>query len=223
MLRGVASAQSRRWFGAEIGGRAGHRCIDMLDPVPKGQSLGQLGGRLGRAIWAGQLRHNLPGGFRSGRLKMTRFDSQHDDSSLPGDVGGIALAPGVVVPPGAVEISYSSSSGPGGQNVNKRATKCTLRVPLHAIPLTSRQAERFVSRASAWVTASGDVLIQADENRSQERNREACFERLRELLIGALKEPKIRRKTKPSRGSKERRLTEKKIRGETKRRRGESE
>jgi ribosome-associated protein len=138
-------------------------------------------------------------------------------------LGGVRIAPGVVVAEKAIDLSYSSSSGPGGQNVNKRATKCTLRLHLDAIPLRATQRARLEAKASAWLTTSGELIIQADENRSQERNRDACFDRLRELLVACLKEPKIRRKTRPSKGSKERRLTEKKNRGEIKRSRRDEE
>jgi ribosome-associated protein len=128
----------------------------------------------------------------------------------------------VRIPESALDFTFSSSSGPGGQNVNKRATKCTLRLALHAIPISAAQRHRLADLASWLVTGAGDLVIQADENRSQERNRSACLERLRELIIAAKVPPKIRRATKPSRGAKERRIQDKKVRGEIKRgRRGE--
>lgn len=80
---------------------------------------------------------------------------------------------------------------------------------------------RLQNFASHLVTPSGDLLIDSDQERSQGRNKDACFEKLRELLILAAKRPKTRRATKPSRGSKERRIEGKKIRGNIKRGRTE--
>jgi ribosome-associated protein len=134
----------------------------------------------------------------------------------------IELAPGVRVPAAAVSYSFISSSGPGGQNVNKRATKCVLRVALAALPLTEAQVARLRDIAGHLITDSGDVLIAAGEHRSQGQNEEECRERLREILIVARRPVRKRVKTKPTRGSKERRISEKKRRGEIKKgRRGE--
>ncbi|MBX3389991.1 MAG: aminoacyl-tRNA hydrolase [Phycisphaeraceae bacterium] len=135
---------------------------------------------------------------------------------------GLELAPGVRVDPGVVELSFSSSSGPGGQNVNKRATRCQLRIALRDLPIHPEATERLKHAASHLVTPSGDLLIDSDQERSQGRNRDACFERLRELLILAMKRPKVRRATRPSRGSKERRIESKKRRGEIKKNRRSS-
>lgn len=132
---------------------------------------------------------------------------------------GIELAPNVRVEPGLVELSFTSSSGPGGQNVNKRATRCQLRIALRDLPIHPEAVQRLVHAAPHLVTPSGDLLIDSDQERSQGRNRDACFEKLRELLIIAMKRPKVRRATKPSRGSKERRIEGKKRRGEIKKNR----
>lgn len=129
---------------------------------------------------------------------------------------GLEIAPGVRVPAGVVELSFSSSSGPGGQNVNKRATRCQLRIALVDLPIHPDAIQRLQHIAPHLVTPSGDLLIDSDQERSQGRNREACFEKLRELLVVAAKRPKTRRATKPSRGSKERRIEGKKRRGEIK-------
>ncbi len=74
--------------------------------------------------------------------------------------------------------------------------------------------------ARTSINAEGELLIHDDSTRSQARNREACIGRLRELVVRAMVPPKVRRKTKPSKGSIQRRLDEKKRRSETKRRRG---
>ena len=135
----------------------------------------------------------------------------------------VRLAPGLSVPEGVLTFTFSSSSGPGGQNVNKRATKCLLRVPLAALPLTAAQAGRLRRLAPSAVTDAGELLITGDEHRSQPRNKSECIDRLRDLVRRSLVAPKVRRATKPTRGSKERRLAAKKRTGETKARRRSSE
>jgi ribosome-associated protein len=137
----------------------------------------------------------------------------------PPPTSGLRLAPGIVLPEGLADFSFVASGGPGGQNVNKRATKCQLRVRLADLPLNHGQMGRLVRLAGAAVTDAGDLLIVADEYRSQGQNKAACIERLGDLVRRALVAPKVRRPTRPSRGSKERRLQEKKVRGEIKRRR----
>lgn len=122
-----------------------------------------------------------------------------------------------------LEFSFSSSSGPGGQNVNKRATKAELRVRVAELVrvggMTARAAHRLVDLAGHRMTAAGEVVIEADEHRSQLQNKAACLDRLGELILLALVEPKRRKKTRPSAGAKQRRLREKKIRGEHKKNR----
>jgi ribosome-associated protein len=134
---------------------------------------------------------------------------------------GLRLAPGIVLPEGLVEFAFVASGGPGGQNVNKRATKCQLRVRLADIPLSHAQMGRLVRLAGAAATDAGELLIISDEHRSQGQNKAACIDRLGDLVRRALVAPKVRRPTKPSRGSKERRLQEKKVRSEIKARRRE--
>jgi ribosome-associated protein len=143
----------------------------------------------------------------------------HPDATNPG--GGIRLAPGVVLPEDAADFTFASSGGPGGQNVNKRATKCQLRVRISDLPLSPSQEARLARLAGAALTDSGDLLINSDEFRSQGQNKTAAIQRLSELVKRALVAPKVRRPTKPSRGSKERRLHEKKVRSQIKTRRRE--
>lgn len=134
------------------------------------------------------------------------------------------IAPGVRVPGGVLRFSYASASGPGGQNVNKRATKAILRVSLDDLPLSAPVRARVVRLGKGWLVGEdGELVIQADEHRSQRRNREACLERLRELLVRALTKPKPRVATKPGRGAVERRLRGKREHGEKKRRRRDTE
>lgn len=143
---------------------------------------------------------------------MSTFSDENHQS-------GLEIAPGVRISPGLVDITFSSSSGPGGQNVNKRATRCQLRIALLDVPIHPEARARLEHIAPHLVTPSGDILIEADDNRSQGRNRDACFEKLREIIVQAQKRPKVRKATRPSRGSKERRIEGKKRRSEIKRNR----
>ncbi|MDX2132193.1 MAG: alternative ribosome rescue aminoacyl-tRNA hydrolase ArfB [Planctomycetota bacterium] len=138
-------------------------------------------------------------------------------SDTPGNT--VRMAPGVEIPADAITFSFVSSSGPGGQNVNKRATKAVLRVRVADIPIPPDAGERLRRLGSMYLTGDDELVIAADDLRSQGRNRDDAIDRLRELVRAALVRPKVRRATKPTRGSRERRITEKKQRGETKRRR----
>jgi ribosome-associated protein len=120
--------------------------------------------------------------------------------------GSIQLAPTVAVPASAVSFSFSSSSGPGGQNVNKRATKAELRVLLADLPIPHDALLRLAAMAGQRLTDAGELVIVSDEHRSQPRNKAECLARLRELIVRALVRPRKRRATRPSRGSVERRL-----------------
>jgi ribosome-associated protein len=132
----------------------------------------------------------------------------------------ITLAPGVVVPESALRLQYSRSGGPGGQNVNKVNTRVQLWAPLAAIiGLSENAMHRLRTLAGSRLTIAGELHIAAETERTQERNRQAVLDRLRDLIESAVKEPKRRRKTKPSRGAKERRLKGKRQRSEIKARR----
>lgn len=133
--------------------------------------------------------------------------------------GGLRLAPGVDLPLWAVKFTATRSSGPGGQNVNKRSTKVELRTHIEAIAISDAARQRLAKLLGERLTEDGEVLIVCDEHRSQRQNRDTAVERLGELVRVALVAPKRRIATKPSKGAKQRRLTEKKQRGETKARR----
>jgi ribosome-associated protein len=149
---------------------------------------------------------------------MDTHPSDNLSNESPG-AGTLELAPGVRVPVGVVTVSFSRSSGPGGQNVNKLSTRCELRVRVDDLPIHPGARARLVTMAGRKVTSAGELIIDCESERSQSRNRQECFEKLRELIVQAMVIPKVRRATKPSRGSKERRLTEKKTRGAIKRNR----
>ena len=117
----------------------------------------------------------------------------------------------------ALRFQYARSGGPGGQNVNKVNTKAELWVPLNAlVGLGERAAGRLRASAGRRLTAAGEIHIASDSERTQEANRAAVMQRLREMLVAALHEPKVRRKTKPSRAAKRRRLEAKRRRSDVK-------
>ncbi|MDQ3034043.1 MAG: aminoacyl-tRNA hydrolase [Myxococcota bacterium] len=131
----------------------------------------------------------------------------------------LEVRPGIVIPVRDLTWSATRASGPGGQNVNKVSSKVDLRFDLRG---TDAIAPDVKARLRAKVGASridaeGRVVIVSQVTRDQSRNLEDARERLAGLIREALVRPIPRKKTKPTRGAKERRLGEKKKRGETKR------
>jgi ribosome-associated protein len=113
--------------------------------------------------------------------------------------------------------SFVRSGGPGGQNVNKVASKAVLRWNLMASPSVPEDVKnRLRERLPSRITSEGDLLITSQRYRDQERNRLDCLEKLREMVRAAAVPPKKRRKTKPTRGSRERRLADKRHRASVK-------
>ena len=132
----------------------------------------------------------------------------------------IRLGNGVWTMPEDLRYAFTRSGGPGGQNVNKVSTKVELRVRVTDLRrFGADDLERLRSIGGRFLTAAGELIITSEETRSQLDNREAALSRLKALITAATTRPKTRRKTKPTRGSKERRLKEKKQASERKNRR----
>jgi ribosome-associated protein len=139
------------------------------------------------------------------------------DPRAMGTAGTLDLAPGVSAPAGAVRMQFVRSGGPGGQNVNKLNTKAQLWIEVDRIVgLSSAALVRLRNLAGGRLTRQGEIHISAEAERSQEANRQEVLDRLREMIIQARIEPKARRKTRPSRASKQRRLESKRRRGQVK-------
>lgn len=133
-------------------------------------------------------------------------------------MAGLRVSRSVSIPEAELEVRASRSSGPGGQGVNTTDSKVELRWDVAASKaLTEAQRARLLDRLGHRITKDGVLLLTASEERSQHRNREAAYARLRALVGEAIEPPRTRRPTRRTRGSHERRLRSKKHRGEVKR------
>ena len=130
---------------------------------------------------------------------------------------GVKILPNVVIPYSEMEFSYTHSSGAGGQNVNKVATKAVLRwTPAVSTSVPEGVKRRFLETFGSKLTHTGELILTSQKSRSQAQNANDCLDKLREMVLSVWRAPKVRRATKPTKGSQRRRVEGKKIRSNIK-------
>ena len=135
----------------------------------------------------------------------------------------LQISPTLAIPDQELEERFVRSSGPGGQNVNKVSTAVELRFDVARSPsLPEAVRERLLARRDRRITDDGVLVLSAQRFRTQDRNREDARERLAAVIVAALSAPKKRVATKPTKGSKERRMGAKRERSTVKRHRSAS-
>ena len=141
-----------------------------------------------------------------------------DEACLSPEPEALVVTPTVRIPVSEIELRAITGSGPGGQHVNRSATRVVLRWNVRATKaLTEEQRVRLSAKLASRLDGEGVMRIVAGEFRSQQQNRRAALERLVAIVERALIVHKTRKATKPTRGAVERRLTDKRQRSHTKR------
>jgi ribosome-associated protein len=124
----------------------------------------------------------------------------------------------IAIPDDELRFSFARSGGPGGQNVNKVESKAILHWSVTSSPsLPEDVRQRFLASYPSRITKEGDIVISSQEYRDQPKNIAKCLDKLADMIRQVAKAPKKRKATKPTKGSKLRRLAEKRSRSETKR------
>ena len=129
----------------------------------------------------------------------------------------LEITPNFQIDERELQIDFIRASGPGGQNVNKVATAAQLRYNIKESSLPEEAKARLIQLAGKRVTNESILIIEAKRYRTQEQNREDAVQRFVGLIRKSFEKPKARKKTKPTKASKEARLKEKKRKGEIKR------
>jgi ribosome-associated protein len=129
----------------------------------------------------------------------------------------IQVTPEIRIDEKEIQLDFVRSSGPGGQNVNKVSTAVQLRFDvLHSVSLPEDVRQRLLGLSDSRINESGVLIIDAQRYRTQLANRQEAIKRLMALVVKAAEKPRIRRKTRATLGSKERRLEGKRHRSQTK-------
>ncbi len=129
----------------------------------------------------------------------------------------LTVEPDIRIPVAEFQFTFVRSAGPGGQNVNKVNTKAVLRWPFDASPsLPAGVRTRFRAKFGNRLTVGGELVLSSQRFRDQPRNKADCLEKLQTMLASVARAPVKRKRTRPSLGSKIRRLDEKRRRSEHK-------
>lgn len=140
-------------------------------------------------------------------------------ASDPTDRFSLRLPNGAMVPHEHLEFRATGSSGPGGQHANKTATRVEVRIRVSWLPISEEQQQLVRSRLRNRINREDELLVAAEDSRSQSRNKELAVQRLQTLLTDALKVQAPRRRSGVPRGVRERILEIKHRRSQTKRNR----
>lgn len=132
----------------------------------------------------------------------------------------LEISSGLCVPLSEIEFTAVRASGPGGQHVNKTSSAVQLRFDIRSSSLPYPVKARLLARSDGRLTLGGVLILQVQDSRSQARNRAIALERLAAIIRAAAKPPKVRRKTKPTKASIQRRLEKKSRRSDLKGSRG---